>query len=48
MDLTKDERQLAIEILQHYSNFNVSTTSPLYEEIMSIIDKIAGDVIVSK
>ena len=48
MELTKDERQLTIEILQHYSNFNVSTTSPLYEEIMSIIDKIAGDVIVSK
>ena len=48
MELTKDERQLTIEILQHYSNFNVTTTSPLYEEIMSIIDKIAGDVIVSK
>ena len=48
MELTKDERQLTIEILQHYSNFNVSTTSPLYEEIMHIIDKITSDVIVSK
>ena len=44
MDLTKDERQLTLDILQRYANFNVSATSPLYEEIMRIIDKIAEDV----